>query len=270
MNKLTSKTILITGATGKIAQAFAELAVSENPKAVVLSGIDDVKGEAFAKDMGEKCYYRHLDVTRQSDWQETMTFIRENFGCLDVLVNNAGITGTRLQPPMLGLEDSSLASWQAVIQNDLDSVFLGCREAMDLLKHSDGASIVNIGSRSGLIARPDRMAYAAAKAAAVSLTKSVAIYCAERGYKVRCNILLPSTILTEMWDPVLGKQDHFDEKRYQEIANRIPLKRFGLAEEVAKSILFLASDDSSYITGTEIIIDGGAQALDVLRGQTGV
>lgn len=268
MHKLASKVILITGATGNIAQAFAELALGENPEAVVLSGIDDERGAALAKTLGEKCHYRHLDVTRQSDWQETMTFIGEKFGRLDVLVNNAGITGTRLQPPMLGLEDSALSSWQAVIQNDLDSIFLGCREAMALMARSAGASIVNIGSRSSLVARPDRMAYAAAKAAAVSLTKSVAIYCAERGYNIRCNIVLPSTILTEMWDPVLVEQGQFNEKRYREMADRIPLKRFGRAEEVAKAILFLASDDASYITGTEIIVDGGAQALDVLRRQT--
>ncbi|MCB0569469.1 MAG: SDR family oxidoreductase [Phaeodactylibacter sp.] len=268
MNKLASKTILITGATGKIALAFAELALSEGPKAVVLSGIDDAKGRDCAKALGEKCYYRHLDVTRQSDWQETMSFISENFGCLNVLVNNASITGTGLQPPMLGLENSALPSWQAVIRNDLDSIFLGCREAVGLLKSSGNASIVNIGSRSSLVARPDRMAYAAAKAAAISLTKSVAIYCAERGYNIRCNIVLPSTILTEMWDPVLKEQGQHDEKRYRQIADRIPLRRFGRAEEVAKAILFLASDDSSYITGTEIVIDGGAQAQDVLRGQT--
>lgn len=265
MNKLASKTILITGANGKIAQAFAELALTENPDAVILSGIDDEKGAALAQSLGEKCCYRRLDVTRQSDWQEMMAFIQENYGRLDVLINNAGITGTRLHPPMLGLEDSCMSSWQAVIQNDLDSIFLGCREAIGMMKKSPAASIVNIGSRSSLVARPDRMAYAAAKAAAVSLTKSVAIYCTERGFPIRCNIVLPSTILTEMWDPVFVEQGQFNEKRYQEISGRIPMKRFGRAEEVAKVILFLASDDASYITGTEIIVDGGAQAQDVLR-----
>ncbi|MBL7774741.1 MAG: SDR family oxidoreductase, partial [Saprospiraceae bacterium] len=126
------------------------------------------------------------------------------------------------------------------------------------------------GSRSSLIARPDRMAYAAAKAAAVSLTKSVAIYCAERGYNIRCNIVLPSTILTEMWDPVLLEPGgQLNEARYRKIADRVPLKRFGRAEEVASAILFLASDDASYITGAELVVDGGAQAQDVLRGQTG-
>lgn len=265
MNRLDSKTILITGATGKIAQAFAELALTENPRAVILSGIDDEKGEALARSLGEKCCYRRLDVTRQSDWQDIMAFIQERYGHLDVLVNNAGITGTRLQPPMLGLADSCMASWQAVIQSDLDSIFLGCREAIDLMSLSTAASIVNIGSRSSLVARPDRMAYAAAKAAAVSLTKSVAIYCTERGLPIRCNIVLPSTILTEMWDPVLVEDGQFNEKRYQEMARRVPMKRFGRADEVAKVILFLASDDASYITGTEIIVDGGAQAQDVLR-----
>ncbi len=270
MNKLESKTILITGATGKIALAFAKIALDENPQAVVLSGIDDAKGQACAAALGERCFYRRLDVTVPADWQRTLAFIREKFGRLDVLVNNAGITGTTLQPPMTGLEDASLDSWRTVIESDLDSIFLGCREALPLLKASGNGSIVNIGSRSSLIARPDRMAYAAAKAAAVSLTKSVAIYCAERGYNIRCNIVLPSTILTEMWDPVLLEPGgQLNEARYRKIADRVPLKRFGRAEEVASAILFLASDDASYITGAELVVDGGAQAQDVLRGQTG-
>lgn len=265
MDRLTDKIILITGASGKIAMAFAKIALEENSQAVILTGIDDEKGSAYAQELGEKFLYRHLDVTQQADWQAVLSFIKEKFGRLNVLVNNAGITGALLTPPMLGFEDSSLASWQRVIQNDLDSLFLGCREAIDLMKNSGTCSIVNIGSRSGLVARPDRMAYAAAKAAAVNLTKSVAIYCAERGYNIRCNIVLPSTILTEMWEPVLGDAHNFNEKKYREIAGRIPLRRFGWPEEVAKVILFLASDESSYITGSEIIVDGGAQAQDVLR-----
>lgn len=267
MDKLLNKTILITGATSKIALAFAKLAIAENPKAVLLTGIDDEKGRACAAALGEKAFYRHLDVTNQDQWQATISFIKETFGGLNVLVNNAGITGTKLQPPTLGLENASLESWRHVIQNDLDSIFLACREAIPLMKDADSASIVNIGSRSGLVARPDRMAYAAAKAAAVNLTKSVAIYCTEHHYNIRCNIVLPSTILTEMWAPVLCNENGLDEKLYRCIADRIPLKRFGTPEEVAKVILFLASEDASYITGTEIIVDGGAQAQDVLRGQ---
>ncbi|TNE68105.1 MAG: SDR family oxidoreductase [Bacteroidetes bacterium] len=268
MDRLNDKIILITGATGKIALAFAKTALLENPRAVILTGIDDVKGRELAQELGAKCLYLHLDVTRQIDWESVLAFVKKKFGSLHVLVNNASITGTQLEPPMLGLEDSSLTSWQTVIQNDLDSVFLGCREAIDIMKDSGlSCSIVNIGSRSGLVARPDRMAYAAAKAAVVNLTKSVAIYCAERRYDIRCNIVLPSTILTEMWEPVLGNAEHFNEELCQEFAQRIPLRRFGKPEEVAKVILFLASDESSYITGAEIIVDGGAQAQDVLRSR---
>jgi NAD(P)-dependent dehydrogenase (short-subunit alcohol dehydrogenase family) len=268
MDRLTDKTILITGATSAIAMAFAKAALGENPRAVILTGIDDAKGAACARALGEKCVYRHLDVTSQTDWQDTLAFIGKEFGSLQVLVNNAGITGTRLEPPMLGLEDASLESWRAVIQTDLDSVFLGCREALPLMQVAGRGSIVNIGSRSSLVARPDRMAYAAAKAAAVSMTKSVAVYCADRGYDIRCNIVLPSTILTGMWEPVLGDAENFNENLYRQIAGKVPLRRFGTPEEVASVILFLASDESSYITGTEIIVDGGAQAQDVLRGQS--
>lgn len=260
---------MITGATGKIALSFAKLALCEKPKVVVLTGIDDAQGIACAQTLGDNCVYRHLDVTSEADWDEVLSFVGEQFGGLHVLVNNAGITGSKLQPPMLGLKDSSLESWRAVIQTDLDSIFLGCRAAMPLMGQSGRGSIVNIGSRSSMVGRPDRMAYGAAKAAAVNLTKSIAIYCTEKGYDIRCNIVLPSTILTEMWDAVLGDSDNFNEALSRQFAKRVPLGRFGRPEEVAKVILFLASDDASYVTGSEIIVDGGAQAQDVLRGPAG-
>lgn len=266
MERLLNKVILITGATSQIALAFAKIALSESPKALILTGIDDEKGEAFAKSLGKKCIYLHLDVTQPGDWKKVVSFIKNKFGSLNVLVNNASITGTTLQPPALGLDNATLDSWREVIQTDLDSIFLACNYLIPLMQASGPGTIVNIGSRSGLVGRPDRMAYAAAKAAAINLTKSIAIYCTDQGFDIRCNIVLPSTILTEMWEPILGDKEHFNDNLFQEIAGRVPLKRFGKPKEVAKVILFLASEESSYITGSEIIVDGGVQARDVLRG----
>lgn len=257
---------MITGATSEIALACVDLSIQAGAEQVILTGNCDEKGKINAGGFHERCDFWHLDVTQEADWQQAADYIRQKYGRLNVLVNNAGITGTKLKPPALGLEQTSLASWQAVVQTDLDSVFLGCQAMIPLMKISGKSAIVNIGSRSGLVGRPDRMAYAAAKAGLISLSKSIAMYCTENGLDIRCNTVLPSCILTSMWEPVLGNKADFNEALYQKIAGNIPLKRFGTPEEVAKAVLFLASDDSSYITGAELVIDGGAQARDVLRG----
>lgn len=265
MDKLQGKVILITGANSAIAQAFAKLALEENAKAVILSDIGEHLGKLNAEKLGNRCYFIQLNVCRQDDWKNAINWIDSKFGQLDVLINNAGISGIKLDPPMLNLEKSSLESWQTVINHDLDSIYLGCSEAINLMKQGSASSIVILGSRSALVSRPNRMAYGAAKAGAINLTKSIAIYCLEKKYDIRCNIVLPSTIFTEMWNPILFEDGKLNEEKFKAISDRIPLKRFGRPEEVAKTILFLSSDDSSYITGTEIIIDGGAQALDSLR-----
>ena len=217
--------------------------------------------------MGEKCIYLPLNIRDENNWKKVISFIRKKYGGLQVLVNNAGITGSKLKPPALGLENTTLESWKAVMQTDLESVFLGCKSAIGLMKSSGQCSIINIGSRSGMVGRPNRIAYASAKSAIVNLTKSIAILCTEEGLNIRCNTVIPSTILTALWEPVLGSKENFNEALHQTISNKIPLRRFGKPEEVAQVILFLASDESSYITGTEIIVDGGAQAKDLLRDE---
>lgn len=265
MNTLAGKIVMITGATSDIALACVALSMEAGAEQVILTGNCDEKGRVKAGTFHHRCDYFHLDVTSETDWQNAAEYVRKKYGRLNVLVNNAGITGTKLQPPATGFEQTSLAGWQAVIQTDLDSVFLGCKAMIPLMKTSGSGAIVNIGSRSGLVGRPDRMAYAAAKAGLINLGKSMAMYCTENGLDIRCNTVLPSCILTSMWEPVLGNQQQFNEALYQKIARNIPLKRFGTPEEVAKAVVFLASDDSSYITGAELVIDGGAQARDVLR-----
>jgi NAD(P)-dependent dehydrogenase (short-subunit alcohol dehydrogenase family) len=265
MGRLKNKIVLITGATTGIGLACARLAVKEQAAGVILSDYKDEKWKVISDSMDVRCEFLQLDVRLEEDWKIAITYIKTKYGKLDVLINNAGITGTKLKDQALGLEETSLESWREVHSINLDGIFLGCKTAMNLMTFSEAAAIVNIGSRSGVISRHDRIAYGSSKAALSNLTRSIAIYATTKNYKVRCNLLLPSTILTTTWEPVLGKINNGDHESYKRFSDKIPMKRFGKPEEVANAAIFLASDEASYITGAEIIIDGGASAIDYLR-----
>lgn len=140
-----------------------------------------------------------------------------------------------------------------------EGVALGCKYAMPLMKARGSGSIVNISSRSGVVGIPSAAAYASSKAAVRNHTKSVALYCAERGYGIRCNSIHPGAILTPMWDPIVGT-DREREDRIRAIADQIPLRRMGAPRDVAYAALYLACDESAYVTGTELHIDGGILA----------
>jgi NAD(P)-dependent dehydrogenase (short-subunit alcohol dehydrogenase family) len=263
MNRLKEKVILITGITSKIASAFARLAVQQGAEQLVITGTQEEKGRAIASSLGVNCVYLYLDVTDPGNWSEVVQHVSREYGRLNVLVNNAGATGTNLaSADRLGIESADLDVWDALLQTNLTGVLLGCKSALPLMKSSGACSIVNIGSRSALVGRAHRIGYAAAKAGAVSLTKSIAMYCAEQDYNIRCNIIMPSTIRTDIWKPLLEDADNLNDERLNQVIAQIPLKRLGKPEEVANVILFLASDESSYITGSEILVDGGAQAKD--------
>lgn len=265
MDRLKDKIILVTGATSGIGMACVNMAVREGAAGIILSDHQEVRWKELCANMDERCEFIKLDVRKECDWEYAIDYISSKYGRLDVLINNAGITGTKLESPALGLEETSLESWREVQSVNLDGVFLGCKTAMKLMALSGNASIVNIGSRSGINGRHDRIAYASSKAALSNLTRSVAIYAAYRNYSVRCNLVLPSTILTPMWEPVLGSMVAFDKNLLEKFSEKIPMKRFGKPEEVAHATIFLASDESSYITGAEIVVDGGATASDSLR-----
>jgi NAD(P)-dependent dehydrogenase (short-subunit alcohol dehydrogenase family) len=149
--------------------------------------------------------------------------------------------------------------WHAVHRVNLDGIFLGCKYALTLMKHSDNGSIVNIGSRSGLVGVPSSAAYSSSKAAIRNYTKTVALHCANRGYRVRCNIIHPAAILTKMWDKELGNDEKRDQ-RIAEMSKHIPLKRMGQPSDIAYAALYLASDESLFMTGTELLLDGGIMA----------
>ncbi len=258
MPRLSNKIALVTGAARGIGAAVSELFVREGAT-VILSDIRDDAGVMLADRLGDSACYRHLDVREVADWEAAATHITETHGRLDVLVNNAGITGLVETPGPHDPEHLDMESWSAVHRTNMDGVALGCKFAIRLMKSSPAASIVNISSRSGLVGIPAAAAYASSKAAVRNHSKSVALHCAEKAYPIRCNSIHPGAILTPMWDPILGK-DAAREKALQAIAADVPMGRLGEPMDVAWATLYLASDESIYVTGIELNVDGGILA----------
>jgi NAD(P)-dependent dehydrogenase (short-subunit alcohol dehydrogenase family) len=261
MNRLHQKIALITGAAQGIGAATAELFAREGAT-VVVSDINDTAGTRIAERCGANSYYLRLDVRHEYEWQQAAAQIRERFGRLDVLVNNAGITGFpedfskgfALHDP----EHVDLSDWRAVHEVNLDGVMLGCKYAIGLMK-SHGGSIVNISSRSGIVGIPGAAAYASSKAAIRNHTKTVALYCAQHGYKIRCNSIHPAAILTPMWDAMLGTGEA-RAAALKAVEAGIPVGAMGEPLDVAYAALYLASDESKYVTGIELTVDGGILA----------
>lgn len=249
--RVEGKSALITGGADGIGFAIAQLFSQEGAR-VIIADVNDEKGIAAAKTVNGT--YIHLDVSDESSWQKALVTIKKDFGNLNILVNNAGILGKGAQDP----EHASLEDWKKIHSINLDSVFLGCKHAIPLMKEK-GGSIVNMSSRSGIVGVPFAAAYASTKAAVRNHTKSVALYCATQGYPIRCNSVHPASIMTAMWKALLGEGEIF-KKNLAEHSKDIPMKRFGTPEEVAQAVLFLASDESSYTTGSELLVDGGTLA----------
>ena len=258
MPRLQDKIVLITGAARGIGAAVAACFHAEGA-VVIATDIDDDAGETATRTLGDRARYLHLDVRREEQWRAVFAVLERDCARLDVLVNNAGIGGFLETPGPHDPERLDLESWHQVHATNLDGVALGCKYAIQLMKRQRRGSIVNISSRSGLVGIPAMAAYASSKAAVRNHTKSVALYCAQQGYDIRCNSIHPGAILTPMWDPLLGTGG--DRGRNIEgIAAQIPLRRMGTPLDVAYAALYLACDESSYVTGTELHVDGGILA----------
>lgn len=256
-DRLKGKVALITGAAQGIGKGTA-IAFANEGATVIISDINDELGERVAQEIGGDCSYMRLDVQEEGDWESAISSILRDHIKLDILVNNAGITGFYENAGPQDPENASLSSWRQVHAVNSDGVFLGCKYAIQAMKKSGGA-IINISSRSGLVGIPGAAAYVASKAAVRNHTKTVALYCCEQGYPIRCNSVHPAAILTPMWEPMLGTGPD-REKRMAEIARDIPMKKMGTSEDVANAILYLASDESKYVTGIELSVDGGILA----------
>ncbi|MBU2879260.1 glucose 1-dehydrogenase [Aliiglaciecola lipolytica] len=258
MARLKNKVALVTGAAQGIGKAVAEVFAKEGAL-VILSDIERVKGQQAAEAIGTNTSFRYLDVTSEQDWVNVIQAISKAHGHLDILVNNAGITGFMEASGPFDPEHVSMDTWRKVHSTNLDGVMLGCKHAISLMKSSEKASIVNISSRSGLVGIPGAAAYASSKAAVRNHTKSVALYCAQQSYPIRCNSIHPGAILTPMWDAMLGEGESRC-KAIESIAAEIPIGKMGEPEDVAYASVYLASDESQYVTGIELNVDGGILA----------
>jgi NAD(P)-dependent dehydrogenase (short-subunit alcohol dehydrogenase family) len=264
--RLQGKVALVTGAARGIGEAIARRFASEGAD-VIITDINDSEGEAVASSIGAMAEYQHLDVRIEEDWVRVIDGVIKSLGRLDVLVNNAGVTGFESGVVPHNPESASLDAWRAVHQTNLDGVFLGCKHAIRVMRPAIVGSIINVGSRSGVVGIPGAAAYASSKGAVRNHTKSVALYCAEQGLHIRCNVIQPAAILTPMWEPVLGNGRDRDA-RMAEFVKDTPLSRFGTPDEVAALAAYLASDESAYATGAEFTLDGGILAGSAARPRT--
>jgi NAD(P)-dependent dehydrogenase (short-subunit alcohol dehydrogenase family) len=256
--RLEGKVALVTGAVQGIGEETA-IVLAREGAIVVVSDINDEKGKLVASKIGKSAIYLHLDVRKEEDWSHAIESIIKKFSKLDILVNNAGITGFQEGFGPQDPENTSLENWREIHAVNSEGVFLGCKYAIRAMKNNPGSSIINISSRSGLVGIPGAAAYASSKAAVRNHTKSVALYCCHQGYDIRCNSIHPAAILTPIWEPMLGAgPDRAD--RMAQITKDIPMQRMGMPDDVANAVLFLASDESKYITGIELTIDGGLLA----------
>ncbi|MBV6659044.1 MAG: SDR family oxidoreductase [Devosiaceae bacterium] len=253
MTRLTDKICIITGAAKGIGAAIARSFAAEGAK-VVVTDVNREAGTALAEEIGAT--FVHLDVADEEDWRA----LEDKYPVIDVLVNNAGITGHEQQGAANDPENTHLIDWRYVHAVNLDGTFLGCRYAIRAMRKNEGkGSIINMSSRSGIVGIPGAAAYASSKAAIRNHTKTVALYCAQEGLQIRCNSVHPAAVWTDIWDTMIGHGEDADAKK-KKVAQGTPLHRFGRPEEVAALCVLLASDEATFMTGTELTIDGGILA----------
>ena len=225
MPRLKGKVALVTGAARGIGKAIAEAFVREGAT-VAVTDLRDELGQAVADELGDATIYHHLDVREEGDWADTIDDVLDRWGALDVVVNNAGITGLEGGAGPHDPEHATLEAWRVVHRTNLDGTFLGCKYAIRAMREAGAGSIINISSRSGLVGIPAAAAYALSKAAVRNHTKSVALYCAGQGLDIRYNSIHPAAILTPIWEPVLGSGPDRAARKAALVADT-PLKRFG-------------------------------------------
>lgn len=255
--RVQGKLALVTGAAQGIGRASA-LALAREGAKVLLTDINAEGATAAAAAIDEEigagtAFATRHDVSSESDWIAAVDCARRRLGGLCVLVNNAGIA-------QLGsVEDLSLEEWRRGMSVNADSVFLGCKYALPLMREHQPGSIVNISSISGLIAAHNFAVYNASKAAVWMLSKSVALHCARRGWNIRSNSVHPTFIKTPILDSLIGDRD--EATVLGKLARQVPLGRLGAAEDVANAVVYLASDESQFMTGAELKLDGGISAM---------
>ena len=252
MAALAGKVALVTGAGKGMGEAIARLFASEGAK-VALAGRTLSNVEQVARDIGGDAIGVMLDVSSRADWAAAIETVSGKWGKLNILVNCAGVSQAA------SIEDADEDNWRKHFSTNVDGVFLGCQAAIPLLKASgEPGSIVNIGSSFALRPMGAFAAYSTSKAAAITLTKTIALHCAAKGYNIRANLVHPGGTETTMLEQALADTGMPREDAYAYFAAIHPMGRLGKPEEVAQAALWLASDASSFTTGAEISVDGGS------------
>jgi NAD(P)-dependent dehydrogenase (short-subunit alcohol dehydrogenase family) len=256
--RLNGKVALVTGGGRGIGEAIVRAFAAEGAH-VWVSDLDYRAAGAVAESLEVPASAARLDVRREEDWRAAITAINNSSGRLDVLVNNAGITGLETGSAPHDPEQCTLEDWRSVHRTNLDGVFLGCKHALRAMRPVGRGSIINISSQSGLVGVPRAAAYASSKAGVRNHTKTVALWCASQGLEIRCNSIHPGPVLTPMWNPLLGQGAERDE-RMAEFAKATPAARFAHPDEIAAVAVLLASDEATFMTGSELVVDGGLMA----------
>ena len=255
MGRVEGKVAIVTGGALGIGKACAQVLAREGAK-VVITDIKEAEGRALAEEItgaGGQALFVRQDVSQEAEWQQVIAATLEAFGRLDILVNNAGIGIA------INIEEETLAGWRRLMSINLDAVFLGTQYAIKTMKGSGGGSIVNISSIEGIIGDASTAAYNASKGGVRLLTKSAALYCAKGGLNIRVNSVHPGYILTPMIEQAAAASPD-GAAMYKYLESLHPVGHLGEPEDIAYGVLYLASDESKFVTGSELVIDGGYTA----------
>jgi 3(or 17)beta-hydroxysteroid dehydrogenase len=257
MGVVEGKSALVTGAASGIGRATATLLAREGAK-VMIADVNEAGGRETAARItsaGGTAVFQRLDVTSEGEWQAAVDAAVARFGQLDILVNNAGMETIKLIP------ETSLADWRKLMSVNLDGVFLGVKTAVAAMRQSGGGSIVNISSVAGINGYARQSAYCASKGGVRLLTKSAAVECGEQGWNIRVNSVHPGVIDTPMAQMMLqGVDPEVAAKRWERLKALHPIGRVGEPGDIAAAVLYLASDAAKFVTGSELVVDGGMTA----------
>ena len=252
MGRLEGKTALVTGAASGIGLQTS-IRLAEEGARVMMTDINLEEGLQQAEKLGTNATFLKLDITEEEEWISVLDETVKRFDRLDILVNSAGMV------LIADVEQITLEDWRKVHAVNLDGTFLGCKHGVRVMKEFGAGSIINLSSVSGMIGGFNLAAYNSSKGAVRMLTKSVALHCARAGYGIRCNSIHPTFIETPMLESMI-RDSPDPEKARQTLVRQVPLRRIGKPDDVANMIVYLASDESTFVTGTEMVIDGGVIA----------